>query len=73
MLAYSKQTTTNGDYRMQHINDTITRAIEIKKLNNLSFVTIWKTGKSFGFNFDKKPMGYKTKEYGVVREVVGIY
>lgn len=58
---------------MKNLNETITRAIQIKELNNINFVTIWKTGKLFGFNFDKKPVGFETNEYGVKRTVVGVY
>jgi len=58
---------------MRDIEETIKRAVEIKKLNHLPFVTIWKTGKLFGFNFEKQAVGYSTKEYGVTRTVVGVY
>ncbi len=58
---------------MQYIQETINRAVEIKKLNNLPFVTIWKTGRLFGFNFDQRDVGYETKEDGVKRTVVGVY
>ena len=58
---------------MSDLQETIKRAIEIKELNNLSFVTIWKTGESFGFNFDKKPIGFIHKDYGITREVIGVY
>jgi hypothetical protein len=56
-----------------NLKDTIAQAIEIKELNNLPFVTIWKTGELYGFNFDKKPIGYSTEEFGVKRTVIGIY
>jgi hypothetical protein len=61
------------DKREKNMRETIDRAIEIKKLNNLPFVTIWKTEELFGFNFDKQEIGYKTKEYDVEREVIGVY
>jgi hypothetical protein len=38
--------------------------------NNLTFATIWKTGKSYGFNFEKQAVGFTKKEYGVKRTVV---
>jgi hypothetical protein len=40
--------------------------------NNLTFATILKTGKSYGFNFEKKELGFSTKENGVKRTVVSI-
>lgn len=58
---------------MNDLNECIAKAIEIKNLNNLPFVTIWKTGKLFGFNFDNKQKGYETKEFGVKRTVIGVY
>lgn len=58
---------------LEDLKETIKRGIEVKDLNNLSFVTVWKTGKLFGFNFDNKPIGYETKEFGVKRKVVGVY
>ena len=58
---------------MTNLNETIARAIQIKEQNNINFVTIWKTGKLFGFNFDNKPIGFTTKEYGIKRTVIGIY
>ena len=58
---------------LEDLKETIARAVEIKNLNALPFVTIWKTGKLFGFNFDEKPIGYETKEYGINRVVVGVY
>lgn len=56
-----------------NLQETINQALEIKKLNNKNFVTVWKTGKLYGFNFDNKPVGYVTKEFGVKRTVVGVY
>lgn len=58
---------------MKDLNEIIKSAIQIKKLNGFEFVTIWKTGQLFGFNFDKKEIGFKTKEFGVTREVIGVY
>lgn len=58
---------------MKELKEVIKKAIEIKKINNIGFVTIWKTGDLFGFNFDIKPVGYEYKEYGVKRTVVGVY
>lgn len=56
--------------------ETLEQAIESAKKvianNNLQFATIWKTGKSFGFNFDKKDVGYSFKECGIKRTVVQI-
>lgn len=57
----------------EQLTQTIEKAIEVKNANRMDFVTIWKTGKSFGFNFEKQPVGYTVKEYGVTRKVVGIY
>ena len=58
---------------MKNLDEVINRAIAIKELNGFSFVTVWKTEDLFGFNFDNKPVGYITKEYGVNRIVVGVY
>ena len=58
---------------LKDLKETIERAIEIKKLNNLSFVTIWKTGELFGFNFEKQYIGFSTKDYGIDRTVIGVY
>lgn len=55
------------------LEEAIKRGIEIKEINNLPFVTIWKTGKLYGFNFDNKPIGYETKQFGVTRKVVGVF
>lgn len=55
------------------LNQTISEAIKIKQLNNKDFVTIWKTGKLYAFNFDKQEIGYQTKDYGVKRTVIGVY
>ena len=58
---------------MKYLQETIKRAITVKELNKLEFVTIWQTGKLFGFNFDNKPIGYETKEFSVTRKVIGVY
>lgn len=57
---------------MTTLNETIINAKKIMKANNLDFVTIWKTGKSYGFNFEKKEVGFSYKEYGVKRTVIEI-
>lgn len=55
---------------------TLIQAIEDAKkvmiASNLPFATIWKTGRSYGFNFEKKDVGYSVKEYGVKRTVVKV-
>ncbi len=58
---------------MNDLKEVIRSAIQIKKLNNLSFVTIWKTGELFGFNFEKQPIGYEICKFKVKRTVVGVY
>jgi hypothetical protein len=57
---------------MTTLIEAIADAKKVMKANNLTFATIWKTGKSYGFNFDKKEVGFTTKEYGVRRTVVAI-
>jgi hypothetical protein len=57
---------------MTTINETIADAQKVMIANNLTFATIWKTGKSYGFNFDKQAVGYSVKEYGVKRTVVSV-
>ena len=57
---------------MNNLTETIEKAKEVMTANNMAFVTIWKTGKSFGFNFESKPVGFKTIEYGVKRQVVAV-
>lgn len=57
---------------MNNLTETIERAKEVMIANNMAFVTIWKTGKSFGFNFESKAVGFKTVEYGVKRQVVAV-
>ena len=57
---------------MTTLNEAITEAKKVMEANNLKFATIWKTGKSYGFNFEKQTLGFNTKEYGVKRTVVAI-
>jgi len=57
---------------MKTLNEAIESATKIMKSNNLSFATIWKTGKLYGFNFDKKSVGYSVKEFGIKRTVIAI-
>ena len=57
---------------MTTLNEAITDAKKVMAANNLPFATIWKTGKSYGFNFEKQVVGFTTKEYGVKRTVVAI-
>ena len=57
---------------LDDLKETI-EAIKIKEINNLPFVTVWNTGKLFGFNFDSKSIGYETNEFGVKRKVIGVY
>jgi len=57
---------------MTTLNEAITDAKKIKASNRMEFATIWKTGKSFGFNFDRKEVGYSAKEGGVKRTVIAI-
>ncbi len=57
---------------MTTLNETIAEAQKVMIANNLTFATIWKTGKSYGFNFDKQSVGYSVKEYGVKRTVVSV-
>jgi hypothetical protein len=57
---------------MTTLNEAITTAKKVMTSNDLPFATIWKTGKSYGFNFDKKEIGFKTSDSGVNRTVVDI-
>jgi hypothetical protein len=57
---------------MTTLHETIADAQKVMIANNLTFATIWKTGKSYGFNFDKQAVGYSVKEYGVKRTVVSV-
>jgi hypothetical protein len=58
--------------KINKLNETIETAKKIMNSSNLPFATIWKTGKSYGFNFDKKEVGYICIEYGVKRTVVAV-
>jgi hypothetical protein len=61
---------------MENLTQAIESAKKVMTANGLDFATIWetKTRKSvnYGFNFDKKEIGFSVKEYGVRRTVVNI-
>ena len=57
---------------MTTLNEAITDAKKVMTANNFPFATIWKTGKSYGFNFEKQVVGFTTKEYGVKRTVIQV-
>lgn len=57
---------------MTNLNEAITDAKKVMTANNLPFATIWKTGKSYGFNFEMKEVGFTSKEYGVKRTVIQV-
>ena len=57
---------------MTTLNETIEDAKKVIKANKLPFATIWKTGKLYGFNFEKKQIGFCEKDCGVIRKVVEI-
>ena len=57
---------------MTTLNEAIATAKKVMTANDLPFATIWKTGKSYGFNFDKQEIGFKTSDSGVKRTVVDI-
>ena len=57
---------------MATLIEAIADAKKIMEAKNLPFATIWKTGKSYGFNFEKKDVGYSVKECGVTRKVVAV-
>ena len=57
---------------MKTLIETIADAKRVMTANNLTFATIWKTGKSYGFNFEKQEVGFITKEYGIKRTAVAI-
>jgi hypothetical protein len=57
---------------MTTLNEAIADAKKVIIANNLPFATIWKTGKTYGFNFEKKEVGFTSKEYGVKRTVIQI-
>ena len=55
------------------IEETIEQAKEIiARHDYLTFATIWKTGKYYGFNFKQHEVGYSYKEYGIKRTVVHV-
>lgn len=57
---------------MTTLQEAIADAKKFKASNSMEFATVWKTGKLFGFNFDKKEVGYTTKEFGVKRTVIAV-
>lgn len=57
---------------MTTLIEVIEEAKKVMAANNLPFATIWKTGKSYGFNFEKRPVGFSTKDCGVKRIVVSV-
>ena len=57
---------------MTTLTEAITDAKKVITANNLPFATIWKTGKSYGFNFEKQVVGFTAIEYGVKRKVISI-
>jgi hypothetical protein len=57
---------------MKELKESISEAIKVMNANKLPFATIWKTGNAYGFNFDKKPLGFSHIENGVTREVIYI-
>lgn len=57
---------------MEDLQETINSATKKMKSAGLDFVTIWRTGNSYGFNFDRKEIGYTETEYGVTRTVVDV-
>lgn len=60
--------------RVNAIEAVKTDARRIMNANVLPYATIWETKTSkttaYGFNFENKPVGFTTKEGGVVRTVV---
>ena len=61
---------------MENLTETIEKAKEVMTACNMPFVTIWAYGKrkkSFGFNFESKPVGYTIEEYGVRRTVLHVF
>ncbi len=61
---------------MENLTEAIEVAKEIMNRSNMPFVTIWAYGKrkkSFGFNFESKPVGYTIEEYGVRRTVLHVF
>jgi hypothetical protein len=58
---------------MENLQETIEKAKKVMLATNMPFVTVWKIGKLYGFNFEKYPVGYSVKEYGVKRTVVAVF
>lgn len=65
-------TESNKQNHMTTLAEAKSDAARVMKANNLTFATIWLTGKSYGFNFDKKEVGFKAIECGVTRKVVEV-
>ena len=57
---------------MDELQEVKASALKTKIKLGLDFATIWKTGESYGFNFDKKEIGYSVSEHGVTRTVVDV-
>lgn len=57
---------------MTTLQEVIADAKKVKTANNMEVATIWKTGKSYGFNFEKREVGYKSIEFGVKRTVIAV-
>lgn len=72
LLYYTVYLFYQNSKTMTTLNEAIEDAKKVMKANNLAFATIWKTGKSYGFNFEKKEVGFISKEYGVTRKVVEV-
>jgi len=72
LLNYGSNEAILKTNKMITLNEAIADAKKIKSANKMEFATIWKTGKSFGFNFDKKEVGYSAKNDGVKRTVIAI-
>ena len=72
LLFYTVYSLYQNSKTMTTSNEAIADAKKVMEANNLTFATIWKTGKSYGFNFDKKEVGFISKEYGVTRKVVEV-
>ncbi len=62
---------------MENLTKTIEKAKEVMINSNMPHVTIWATKSRktliYGFNFEKREIGFTSKEYGVTRKVVGFY
>jgi cell division septum initiation protein DivIVA len=75
-MAKSKKSTDNipslPSAHITSLSEAISDAKKVMKANKLPFATIWKTGESYGFNFEKREVGYETNQYGVKRIVVAV-